>query len=84
MTGDDEPLTDDDVLYIYVYRISWGRKHDKGMETNLPAFKNVIVPFMQDEDICEIVLTDTDDLCLFHYKDGEVLFPRKDASGKFV
>jgi hypothetical protein len=84
MTGDDEPLRDDDVLYIHVYRLSWGRKRDKGMETNLPAFKNVIVPLMQDTDICEIVLTDTGDRCLFHYKDGEVLFPNRGPDGTFV
>lgn len=84
MLTDDEAIRDDDLLYIYVYRLSWGRKRDKGMETNLTGFKNLVNPLMADVDICEIVLTDTGDRTLFHYKDGDVLFPKRDASGKFV
>jgi len=46
------------------------------METSIAGMKNLLPVLMQDPDICEIVITDAEDLAVFHYKDGTIIFPR--------
>jgi hypothetical protein len=65
-----------EVFYLFVYRASWNGRRDAGMETSIAGMKNLLPVLMQDPDICEIVITDAEDLAVFHYKDGTIIFPR--------
>ena len=76
--------SDGDIFYLYIYRLSWGRKHDRKSEMSMEGFKKLIPILIQDPDICEIVVTDTGDSCLFNYKDGVILYPKQSPDGKFI
>lgn len=68
-------MSDEEMFYLYLYRKSLGGKHERGVKTTTKEFSNLLGVLMADQDICEIVMADTGDECVFHYKDGKILFP---------
>lgn len=72
---------------LYLYKTSLGKKHTgiEKVDTNTELMLVAMKAIQEDNDICEIRITDMGDSMMFHWKEEEgTLFPGELSKSKFA
>ncbi len=66
-----------EIFRLYIYREDG--KHDGAMDVSELALRMVFVSMIEPAVRAkrEVVITDAGDFCVFHSKDGEIIWPTK-------